>query len=87
MLGPGKARVNVTADLDRVRVRLDGRIVADHARVWARGSTITDAVHVETAKRLRQQFQTPRPAPVDDLARDLADSVPFDHGRNLGMSR
>jgi hypothetical protein len=21
------------------------------------------------------------------LARDLADSVPFDHGRNLGMSR
>ncbi len=25
--------VDVTADLDRVRVRLDGRIVADHARV------------------------------------------------------
>ena len=30
--------VDVTADLERVRVRLDGRIVADHARVWARGT-------------------------------------------------
>lgn len=66
--------VDVTADLDRVRVRLDGRLVADHARVWARGSTITDPTHVEAAKRLRQQFQAPRPAAVvDDLTRDLAD--------------
>ena len=65
--------VDIAADLDRVRVRLDGRLVADHARVWARGSTITDPAHLEAAKRLRQQFQTPRPAPVDDLARDLAD--------------
>tara|TARA_R100000365_G_C2745770_1_gene74765 strand:+ start:3178 stop:3564 length:387 start_codon:yes stop_codon:yes gene_type:complete len=65
--------VDVTADLDRVRVRLDGRTVADHARVWARGSTVTDPTHVETAKRLRQQFQTPRTAAVDDLTRDLAD--------------
>ena len=30
--------VDVTADLDRVRVRADGRIVADHPRVWARGT-------------------------------------------------
>ena len=65
--------VDVIADLDRVRVRLEDRLVADHARVWARGSTITDPAHLEAAKRLRQQFQTPRPAPVDDLARDLAD--------------
>jgi transposase len=34
--------VEVSADLDRVRVRLDGRIVADHARVWARGATVAD---------------------------------------------
>ena len=67
--------VDITADLDRVRVRLDGRIVADHARVWARGSTITDPAHLENAKRLRQQFQQPRPAlaAADDLSRDLAD--------------
>ena len=66
--------VDVTADLDRVRVRLAGRIVADHARAWARGSTVTDPAHAGTAKRLRQQFQDPRPAPIeDDLTRDLAD--------------
>lgn len=66
--------VDVAADLDRVRVRAGGRIVADHARVWARGSTITDPSHVETARRLREQFQQPRPVhPVDDLTRDLAD--------------
>ena len=38
--------VDVTADLDRVRVRLDGRLVADHARVWARRTTVTDPAHV-----------------------------------------
>ncbi len=66
--------VDVTADLDRVRVRAGGRVVADHARVWARGSTITDPAHVETARRLREQFQQPRQVhPVDDLTRDLAD--------------
>ena len=66
--------VDVTADLERVRVRADGRIVADHARVWARGMTITDPAHVETAARLRKQFQQPRAAAAgDDLARDLAD--------------
>ena len=66
--------VDVTADLERVRVRADGRIVADHARVWARGATVTDPAHVETAKRLREQFQQPRPLHVvDDLTRDLAD--------------
>jgi transposase len=74
--------VEVTADLDRVRVRLDGRVVADHARVWARGSTVADSAHVETAKLLRQQFQQPRPAPAgDDLHRDLAD---YDRAFGLG---
>jgi hypothetical protein len=66
--------VDVTADLERVRVRANGRIVADHPRVWARGTTVTDPVHVETAAALRRQVQQPRPvAAGDDLARDLAD--------------
>ena len=68
--------VDVHADLDRVRVRVDGRVVADHCRTWARGQTLTDPVHVETAARLRRQFQQPRTgaaAAGGDLARDLAD--------------
>ena len=65
--------VTVNADLERVRVRLDGRLVADHARVWARHMTVTDAAHVETAQQLRQQFGH-RPTHDDNpLARDLAD--------------
>ncbi|MDT0182146.1 IS21 family transposase [Microbacterium sp. ARD31] len=66
--------VDVTADLDRVRVRLDGRIIADHTRVWARGMVITDPAHREAAAVLRREFQQPRLVPVgDDLTRDLAD--------------
>ena len=66
--------VEVTADLQRVRVRADGRIVANHARVWARHVTVTDPAHVETAARLRRQFQQ-RPAahPEANLTRDLSD--------------
>jgi transposase len=67
--------VDVTADLSRVEVRHEGRLVAAHDRVWARGMTITDPVHVAAAKVLREQFQRPRPAPDphEELVRDLAD--------------
>lgn len=66
-------QVTVAADLDRVRVRLDGRVVADHQRVWARGMTVTDPVHVDTAKVLREQFGHTRSVIDDHLVRDLAD--------------
>jgi hypothetical protein len=67
--------VDVHADLTRVEVRHEGRLVAAHDRVWARGMTITDPVHVAAAKVLREQFQRPRPAadPHEGLVRDLAD--------------
>ena len=69
--------VDVSGDLERVTVRADGRVVADHPRGWARGQTITDPAHVQTAARLRQQFQQPRSGPAADsdsaLVRDLAD--------------
>jgi transposase len=66
--------VDAHADLDQVQVHLDGRLIADHPRVWARGLTITDTGHVETARRLRQAFQQPRAqAAGDGLMRDLAD--------------
>ncbi len=67
--------VDVSADLSRVEVRHEGRLVAAHDRVWARGMTITDPAHVAAAKVLREQFQRPRPAPDphEELVRDLAD--------------
>ena len=49
-------RVEVVADLDRVRVFCDGPAVADHERVWARHQTITDPDHVGRGTRV-----APRP--------------------------
>jgi len=71
-----RAMVDVTADLDRVRVKAGGRIVADHARVWGSGQTITDPVHVQAAARLRSAFQKPATVAGRDeagLLRDLSD--------------
>ena len=65
--------VSVNADLEGVRVRLDGRLVADHPRVWARHMTLTDPAHVEIARLLREQFGRPSTGDDNSLARDLAD--------------
>jgi len=67
--------VDVHADLSRVEVRHDGRLVAAHDRVWARGMTITDPAHVAAAKVLREQFQRPRAtlAADDGMVRHLTD--------------
>ena len=48
-------RIEVVADLDRVRAFCDGRLVADHDRVWARHQSLTDPDHVAAAKRLRRE--------------------------------
>ena len=48
-------RVEVVADLQRVKVFCDGRTVADHERVWTRHQTITDPEHVTAAKLLRRE--------------------------------
>ena len=65
--------VDVSADLWKVQVKLAGRLVGEHPRVWATGRTVTDLDHVATARRLREAFHQPRLACVDDLARDLHD--------------
>ena len=68
------ARVEVSADLDTVRVRHGGRLVAAHDRRWARGMTVTDPAHVATAAALRHAFQHPSGRPqAGGLVRDLAD--------------
>ena len=48
-------RVEVIADLARVRVVCDGRAVADHERIWAWHQTISDPEHVAAAKALRRE--------------------------------
>jgi transposase len=48
-------RIEVIADLARVRALCDGRLVADHERVWAWHQTISDPDHVAAAKLLRRK--------------------------------
>ena len=67
-------RVEVRADLSRVRVLCDGRVVGEHDRIWARHQTITDPAHREAAARLREQHsRRPRPADAEVEPRCLAD--------------
>jgi transposase len=48
-------RIEVVADLARVRVFCDGKPVADHERIWAAHQTISDPEHVAAAKALRRE--------------------------------
>jgi transposase len=48
-------RIEVAADLDRVRAFCEGRLVADHARCWARHQTLSDPAHLQAAAQLRRQ--------------------------------
>jgi transposase len=57
-------RIEVLADLHRVRAVCDGRPVADHERIWAKHQTISAADHVAAARALRaQRVGRLRPAP------------------------
>jgi transposase len=68
-------RIEVIADLARVRATCDGRLVADHERAWAKHQTISDAEHVAAAGLLRlAHAKTVRPAAATDVEqRRLAD--------------
>jgi transposase len=48
-------RIEVIADLHRVRALCDGRLVADHDRVWAWHQTISVPEHVAAANALRRE--------------------------------
>jgi transposase len=48
-------RVEVIADLTGVRVLCDGRLVAEHERLWAKHQTVSDPIHVAAAKALRRK--------------------------------
>jgi transposase len=59
-------RVEIIADLARVRVFCDGKLVADHDRLWARHQTVSDPAHLAAAKALRRErigIVRPEPAP------------------------
>jgi transposase len=80
-------RVQVVADLARVRVFCDGAVVADHERLWAKHQSVADPTHVEAAKALRRQHvdvvraSEPRASEPEVATRCLAD-----YDQALGVS-
>ena len=48
-------RIELVVNLDRVKALCDGRVVADHERVWAWHQSISDPEHVAAAKALQRQ--------------------------------
>jgi transposase len=68
-------RIEVIAGLSRVRVLCEGKVVADHERIWGWHQTISDPVHIEAARELRRQrIGVLRPAPEPEVEqRCLAD--------------
>jgi transposase len=68
-------RIEVTADLARVRAGCDGQVVADHVRAWARHQTLTDPAHLAAARALRRdRLEVIRPAAEPAVeVRELAD--------------
>lgn len=68
-------RIEVIADLHRVRVLAGGRVVADHQRVWAKHQTLTDPDHTVAARALRRErFDIAHhPADTEVEQRALAD--------------
>jgi transposase len=78
-------RIEVTADLARVRVLCEGQVVADHERIWAWHQTITDPAHLAAARALRRERVTliRPPAQAEVQVRALADydtAFGLDHG-------
>jgi len=56
-------RIEVTADLARVRVFCDGQMAADHERSWAWHQSISDPGHIAAARAMRRDRVTAlRPA-------------------------
>ena len=51
-------RIEVVADLARVRVLCEGQVVADHRRSWAWHQSISDPAHIAAARALRRQRVT-----------------------------
>jgi transposase len=48
-------RIEVIADLHRIRAFCDGKVVADHERIWGWHQAISDPGHVVAAKGLRRE--------------------------------
>jgi hypothetical protein len=66
--------IQAGADLSRLQVWCEGRLVADHQRVWARHQTISDFDHLLAGRLLRRdRVEVLHPVQTEVEVRNLAD--------------
>jgi transposase len=79
-------RIEVIADLDRVRAVCEGTTVADHEWIWAAHQTISDPEHLEAAKALRRaRIGLLRPAPEPEMQIRCLDDYDTAFGVSTGQ--
>ncbi|HEY2832653.1 MAG TPA: IS21 family transposase [Sporichthyaceae bacterium] len=78
-------RVEVFADLDTVRVRRGGVLVAEHQRCWVRQQSITDPAHRRAADVMRRAFQDRRPAGRGPAADEVQERDLSAYDRAFGL--
>lgn len=81
-------RIEVITDLDRVRAYCEGRVVADHERIWAKHQSLTLPEHDAAAKQLRRErIGLVRPAAEPEVEiRCLADyDTALGVGEDVGL--
>ena len=79
-------RIEVLADLDRVRVFCEDKVVADHERVWAWHQTITDPEHRAAADMLRRnRIGALRPVREPDNQISVEQQALADYDTALGI--
>jgi hypothetical protein len=71
---PGLAgrRVQATVTLDRVTLRLEGRVIGDHVRSWVPADVVADPAHLQALKEHRHARQQLGRGDVVVPAPDLA---------------
>jgi transposase len=77
-------RIEIVADLDRVKVLCEGKTVANHERVWAWHQTITDPDHLEAATVLRRT-RVGALRPVSDAEAEVELRALADYDTALGI--
>lgn len=70
-------RIEIVADLERVRAFCAGTTVADHERLWSVHQTLSDPEHIAAAKMLRQT-RAGMLRPVPDLQVEQRDLSSYD---------
>jgi len=79
-------RIEVHADLDRVRAFCDGKVVADHVRHWAKHQSFTLPEHEQAAKQLRRErLGLVRPEPEPEIETRCLDDYDTALGLDAGL--